>query len=85
MTKEEVLQILRHNELSPVDLAITLANLTKKEEDIIRLCGCKAMTQYEAAIQLDKSEDHVQKLFSSGIKKLGKTWEGMRWVKNMIK
>lgn len=85
MTKDEVLAVLRHNESAPVNLAITLANLSKKEEDIIRLCGCKAMTQYEAAIALDKSEDYVQKWYSVAIKKLGDTWEGMRWVKNMIK
>lgn len=85
MIKDEVLAILRHNERAPVDLAIELANLTQKEEAVIRLCGCKAMTQAEAAEQLDRSPDAVQKWFSSAIKKLSKTWDGMAWVRNMIK
>lgn len=85
MTKDKVLSVLRHNERAPVDLAITLANLTQKEEDVIRLCGCKAMTQLEAAEALCKSEDYVQKWYSSAIKKLGNAWDGMKWVQNMIK
>lgn len=84
MTKEDVLAVLRHNESAPVNLAITLANLTQKEETVIRLCGCRAMTQAEAAEEMDRSPDAVQKWYSSAIKKLGETWDGMRWVKNMI-
>lgn len=80
-----MLAVLRHNERAPVDLAITLANLSEKEETVARLCGCRAMTQHEAAIKMDRSDDAVQKWYSSAIKKLGETWDGMRWVKNMIK
>lgn len=84
MTKDEIIAILRHNERAPVELAITLANLTKKEETVIKLCGCGAMTQAEAAEQMDRSTDAVQKWYSSAIKKLGETWSGMKWVRNMI-
>lgn len=85
MTKDEVLAVLRHNEIAPVNLAISLANLSQKEEAVIRLCGCRAMTQAEAAEEIERSPDAVQKWYSSAIKKLGETWEGMKWVKNMIK
>lgn len=85
MNKDEVLAVLHHRESAPVELAIALVNLSRNEEAVVELCGRKRMTQYEAARELDRSEDAIQKWWSSATKKLGETWDGMQWVRNMTK
>ena len=85
MTKDEVLAVLHHREQAPVELAIAMVNLSRKEEVVVDLCGRKRLTQSEAAEELDKSLDAVQKWWASAIKKLGETWDGMQWVRNMTR
>ena len=84
MTEENVVKFLRCPASSVVELAITMANLTWKENLAITFCGRQAKTQEVAAEECDKSVDAIQKWYRAGIKKLCVAWNGIWWIKKLI-
>lgn len=84
MDEKKLIKFLRCEASSVVDLAISMANLTWKEEAVINLCGRKDMTQEKAAEKIGYSVDAVQKWYRSGIKKLSTAWDGVWWIHKLV-
>lgn len=85
MDEADVLAFLRCPYSELVDFAVGLANLTKKEAAVVRLCGRLKMTQFEAAEELACSEDAVQQWYKSAKYKLKMAWSGRAWILANIK
>lgn len=83
-TEKQVVQLLRIPDKDLVDYMISLANLDRRENSAIDLCGRKAYTQEEAAEKIDRSTDAVQKWYRSGMRKLRTAWAGKWWIKKLI-
>ena len=84
MDDKHLVNLMRKPNMGPVlELIIEMANLTIKEEKSIRLCMQKDMTQYEAAEFINRSEDAVQKWYSSGKKKLHAVCDGVWWIEKL--
>ena len=85
MTDKEVIRLLRCPSSDIVDFALSRVNLTAHELQTITLVGRQAMTQEAAAEQLDYSVDAVQKWYRSGMRKLRDCWDGVWWIRMLIK
>lgn len=83
-TEKEIVQLLRMPDAGLVDYMVSLANLDRRENAAIDLCGRKAYTQEEAAERIDRSTDAVQKWYRSGMRKLRTAWAGKWWIKKLI-
>lgn len=84
MRKQDVEKFLRYHERDLVDFAISLANLTKREQLAITLCGMQAMTQSEAGEAVDRDWKTIQRWYSDGIKKLQLCWASREWILKLI-
>lgn len=84
MREAEVVAFLRYPSKPLVDFALTLANLPWQEATVIELCGRKRMTQEQAAEQMDRSVDAVQKWYRAGIKSLQVAWSDSEWIRKVI-
>lgn len=85
MTKPQIIAFLRCPSTQIVDLAISMANLTEKEEAAVRICGQHAMTQEAAAEKLQVSVNGLQRWLYSGMKKLEQSWSGVWWIEKLAK
>ena len=84
MSEESVKQFLRYPSAPLVEFALTLDNLTWQEEEVIRLCGLRGMTQEVAAERMDRSVDSVQKWYRSAILKLSVAWSNCEWIHKIL-
>lgn len=84
MSENDILLFLRCPSSALVDLALSFANLTWKEEIAIDLCGKKAKTQEQAAEDIDYSVDAVHRWYRSGMKKLCAAWSGIWWIQSIV-
>ena len=80
LTDAQVVTLLRtpHNAL--VDFMLSLSNLSRKEKEALDLCARQKLTREEAAEEMDRSVDAVQKWYRDGIKKVRKTLAGRWWT-----
>lgn len=83
MTEAAVIKFLRCPAAPIVDLALSMANLTWKEQIAINLCGRQALTQEKAAEHENYSVDAMQRWYRSGITKLCKAWNGIWWIEKL--
>lgn len=83
LDEDVVLKFLRCPSTAVVELALSMANLTWREELAINLCGRKGKTQEKAAEEAGYSPDAMQKWYRSGIKKLCINWAGVWWVQSL--
>ena len=84
MTEEQVVAFLRYPAAGLVEYALSLANLSWKEETAITLCARRGMTQEKAAESVSYSVDAFQRWYRSGIKKLMTAWAGHEWILKVI-
>lgn len=84
MEEKDVLKFLQCGAAPVVDLAISIANLTWKEETAVSLCGRRDMTQEKAAEESGYSVDTMQRWYRRGISKLAKAWDGVWWIQRLI-
>lgn len=82
-TEKDVVEILRLPDARLVDFLIVFGNLDHREASAIDLCGRKAFTQEEAAEEIDRSPDAVQRWYRSGIRKLRTAWAGIWWLRKI--
>lgn len=85
MEDADVLAFLRCPHAELVDFAVGLANLTRKEAAVVRLCGRLKYTQFEAAEELVCSEDAVQQWYKAAKYKLKMAWSGREWIVEISK
>lgn len=83
MDEATVIAFLRCPASAVVELAISMSNLTWREELAINLCGRKGKTQEKAAEETGYSPDAIQKWYRSGIRKLSLSWAGLWWVESL--
>ena len=84
MEEADVVSFLRCPYAELVDFAVGLANLTRKEAEVVRLCGRLKYTQAEAAEEMLCSEDAVQQWYKAAKYKLRMAWSGREWIKQII-
>lgn len=84
MDEADVIAFLRCPYAELVDFAIDFANLTRKEQTVVKLCGRLKYTQAEAAEEMLCSEDAVQQWYRAAKHKLKMAWSGRMWIKEII-
>ena len=84
MNEDQVIQFLRYPAAGLVEFALSLANLSWKEETAINLCVRRGMTQESAAEKAGYSVDAMQRWYRAGIKKLMTAWAGHEWIIKVI-
>ena len=84
MDEADVVSFLRCPYAELVDFAVSLANLTRKEAEVVRLCGRLKYTQAETAEAMLCSEDAVQQWYKAAKYKLKMAWSGRTWIKEII-
>ncbi len=84
MSEDNVIQFLRYPAAGLVEFALSLANLSWKEETAINLCARRGMTQEAAAEKAGYSVDAMQRWYRAGIKKLMAAWSGHEWIIKVI-
>ena len=85
MEEADVVSFLRCPYAELVDFAVGLANLTRKEAEVVRLCGRLKYTQAEAAEEMLCSEDAVQQWYKAAKYKLKMAWSGRAWIIDISK
>mgnify|MGYP004526916585 CR=1 FL=1 len=81
--EKEILRFLRGPSCEIIDFALTLVNLTEKEQAALTLCARLGHTQEEAAEQMDYSVDAVKKWYRSAMRKVRRTWSGHWWMEKI--
>lgn len=84
MDERKVVAFLRCPSSELVELAISMANLTWKENIAINLCGRQAKTQEKAAEEVDCSVDAMQKWYRAAISKLAVAWDSTWWINKLV-
>lgn len=84
MDRKDTVKFLRYPSTQLVDLAISMANLTIKEEHIIRLYAQKGMTQEQIAGREDVSVNAVQRWIYAAEDKLVACWSGVNWIQTLL-
>ena len=85
MEEADVVSFLRCPYAELVDFAMGFANLTKKEAEVVKLCGRLKYTQAEAAEEMQCSEDAVQQWYRAAKYKLKMAWSGRAWIMDTVK
>lgn len=85
MEDADVVAFLRCPFAELIDFALGLANLSRKEAAVVQLCGRLRYTQFEAAEELNCSEDAVQLWYRSAKTKLKMAWSGRIWISQIAK
>lgn len=80
MDEARVLHILRCPSAQLVNSLLETANLTETELQAVNYCARLDYTQMETADVLECSRNHVQKNYSSGMKKLVMAFSGLDWL-----
>ena len=80
LTDAQVVTLLRTPDNDLVEFMLSLSNLSRKEKEALDLCARQKLTREEAAEEMDRSVDAVQKWYRGGIKKVRKTLAGRWWT-----
>lgn len=80
LTDAHVVTLLRTPDNDLVEFMLSLSNLSRKEKEALDLCARQKLTREEAAEEMDRSVDAVQKWYRDGIKKVRKTLAGRWWT-----
>ena len=80
LTDAQVVTLLRTPDNDLVEFMLSLSNLSRKEKETLDLCARQKLTREEAAEEMDRSVDAVQKWYRDGIKKVRKTLAGRWWT-----
>lgn len=81
MTPEIAREILKKTTSSRViETALSWVNLTECEEEAIRLCCCKGVSQYRAAEKMGISRNSVKSYCDSALRKISAVWESEKWM-----
>lgn len=80
LTDAQVVTLLRTPDNDLVEFMLSLSNLSRKEKEVLDLCARQKLTREEAAEEMDRSVDAVQKWYRDGIKKVRKTLAGRWWT-----
>jgi DNA-directed RNA polymerase specialized sigma24 family protein len=80
LTDAQVVTLLRTPDNDLVEFMLSLSNLSRKEKEALDLCARQKLTREEAAEEMDRSVDAVQKWYRDGIKKVRKTLAGRWWT-----
>lgn len=83
MTNDTVKRFLRYPDRELVNHAIARVNLEEKEEAAIRACGMRGLTQEQAAEDMERSVDAVQRWNRDGMRKLAAVWDCVPWIKQI--
>lgn len=85
MEDADVIAFLRCPYGELVNFAVDMANLTRKEAEVVKLCGRLKYTQFEAAEDMQCSEDAVQQWYKTARYKLKMAWSGRAWIGEIVK
>lgn len=80
LTDKHVEKLLRTPDNDLVEFMLSLSNLSRREQETLNLCARQRLTREEAAEEMDRSVDAVQKWYRDGIKKVRKTLSGRWWT-----
>lgn len=84
MDEHTVKAFLRYPRASLVEFALVECNLTAQEAMVLALCGRQKLTQEQAAEQMDRSVNAVQKWYRAAIEKCCKAWHGWEWIYKVL-
>ena len=84
MTDEQVKRFLRYRKSALVDFALSSVNLTWKERQTVELCGKQGYTQEQAAEQMERSVDAVQKWYRTAFSKIREEWGEQEWISILL-
>lgn len=84
MERKDTVKFLQYPSAQIIDLAMSMANLTIKEEHIIRLYAQKGMTQEALAEHEDVSVNAIQRWIYSAEDKLVACWSGINWIETLL-
>lgn len=80
LTDKHVERLLRTPDNDLVEFIMSLSNLSRREQEVLNLCARQKLTREEAAEELDRSVDAVQKWYRDGITKIRRTMSGKWWA-----
>ncbi len=80
LTDKHIEKLLRTPDKDLVEFMLSLSNLSRRELEVLNLCARQRLTREEAAEEMDRSVDAVQKWYRDGIKKVRKTLSGRWWT-----
>lgn len=80
LTDKHVEKLLRTPDNDLVEFMLSLSNLSRREHETLNLCARQRLTREEAAEEMNRSVDAVQKWYRDGIKKVRKTLSGRWWT-----
>ena len=83
MRQEDVKKFLRYSDRELVEYALSRVNLEAKEERCIRACDMRGLTQEQAAEEMDRSVDGVQRWHRDGMRKLMEVWDSVPWIQKI--
>ena len=83
MNNIQIKQFLRYPDRGLVEYALSKVNLEEKEEAAIRACGMRGLTQEQAAEDMERSVDAVQRWNREGMRKLAAVWDCVPWIKQI--
>ena len=76
-------RFLRYADRGLVEYALTRVNLEEHEEDAVRACGMRGLTQEQAAEEMDRSVDAVQRWNREAMRKLAAVWDAVPWIQQI--
>ena len=85
MEQREILAMLHYPDAALVQHAVSRANLTAPEWEIIQLREQEDETIESAAERLYISPRTVQRRYRDGMHKLDACWSGLPWVNSIVK
>jgi DNA-directed RNA polymerase specialized sigma24 family protein len=80
LTDKHVEKLLRTSDNDLIEFILSLSNLSRREREVINLCARQKLTREEAAEEIDRSVDAVQKWYRDGISKIRRTMAGKWWA-----
>ena len=83
MNNVQIKQFLRYPDRGLVEYALSKVNLEEKEEAAIRACGMRGLTQEQAAEEMDRSVDAVQRWNRDAMRKLAAVWDAVPWIQQI--
>lgn len=83
MQQDTVKRFLRYPDRELVAHAMARVNLEDKELRAITACDMRGLTQEQAAEEMDRSVDAVQRWHREGLRKLAAVWDAVPWIQQL--
>lgn len=85
MTRSDAKRILRKSKRVLVIVALSCVNLTDRELEILVRRHMRGHTQEDVAEEMGYSTTSIQKQESKALDKCCEAWDGLEFVKNMLR